>query len=135
MYALSFSNLSPKIQWNMDEHAHVEPYGASHGIANPRAIGDSNIEPNKASLACTNCVADIATEQEAYAVSNSPAFWITHLGAQQEAIDLCAISLTDVLAQQQTNDGISHQSPNDFGTYFWSYPNTDEIANRLFSTY
>ena len=119
----------------MDEHADVEPYGTSHGVANPRAIGNSNIEPNKVSLACTNRIADRCTEQKSYAVSYSPAFWITHLGAQQKAIDLCAVSLTDVLTQQETNDDISYQVANDFGAYFWPYNNTDQISDRIFFAY
>ena len=74
------------LQWNLDEHTDVKPYGASHGIADARAIGISDTEPNKASFACTNCIANCCTEQVSYKVTHSLAFWLAHLGSQQETV-------------------------------------------------
>lgn len=74
------------LQWNLDEHTDVKPYGASHGIADARAIGISNIEPNKASFASTNGIADRCTKQGSYKVTHSPAFWLAHPGTQQKAV-------------------------------------------------
>ena len=119
----------------MDEHADVEPYGASHGIADPRAIGNSNNEPNKVSFPRTNCIADRCTEQESYAVSYSTPFWLANLGSQQEAIHLCAISITDAIAQQEANDGHSYQLADDFAAIFYSYQNTDGTSDRVFIAY
>ena len=74
----------------MDKRPNVEPYGASHGIADPYSIGIAYNESD--------------------------------VGSQQEANDLCAIRFADAIAQHKAND---------FGAYFYSYKNTNQLFDRI----